>query len=104
MEDGDKEILREGKVDYLAFSYYMSLTVSANPEDGTKKSSGNLMGGIKNPYLEESDWGWAIDPTGMRVALNYLYDRYQIPLFIVENGLGAFDKVEEDGSINDDIE
>ncbi len=95
MEDGDKEILREGKVDYLAFSYYMSLTVSANPEDGTKKSSGNLMGGIKNPYLEESDWGWAIDPTGMRVALNYLYDRYQIPLFIVENGLGAFDKVEE---------
>ena len=75
--------------------------VSANPEDGTKKSSGNLMGGIKNPYLEESDWGWAIDPTGMRVALNYLYDRYQIPLFIVENGLGAFDKVEEDGSIND---
>ena len=102
MEDGDKEILREGKVDYLAFSYYMSLTVSANPEDGTKKSSGNLMGGIKNPYLEESDWGWAIDPTGMRVALNYLYDRYQIPLFIVENGLGAFDKVEEDGSINDD--
>lgn len=102
MEDGDKEILKEGKVDYLAFSYYMSLTVSANPEDGTKKSSGNLMGGLKNPYLEESDWGWAIDPTGMRVALNYLYDRYQIPLFIVENGLGAFDKVEEDGSINDD--
>ena len=63
MEDGDKEILKEGKVDYLAFSYYMSLTVSANPEDGTKKSSGNLMGGLKNPYLEESDWGWAIYPT-----------------------------------------
>ena len=102
MEDGDKEILKEGKVDYLAFSYYMSLTVSANPKDGTKKSSGNLMGGLKNPYLEESDWGWAIDPTGMRVALNYLYDRYQIPLFIVENGLGAFDEIEEDGSINDD--
>ena len=60
------------------------------------------MGGIKNPYLEESDWGWAIYSTGMRVALNYLYDRYQIPLFIVENGLGAFDNVEEDGSINDD--
>jgi 6-phospho-beta-glucosidase len=63
---------------------------------------GNLIGGVKNPFLSASDWGWEIDPTGLRIALNQLYDRYQVPLFIVENGLGAYDKVEEDGSINDD--
>ena len=60
------------------------------------------MGGVKNPYLSASDWGWQIDPIGLRIVLNDLYGRYQIPLMIVENGLGAFDKVEEDGSINDD--
>ena len=62
----------------------------------------NLLGGIKNPYLEASDWGWQIDPKGLRYTLNELYGRYNIPLMVVENGLGAFDKVEEDGSINDD--
>lgn len=102
MKDGDLDILREGKVDYLAFSYYMSLVTAKDPEVTGAQVSGNLMGGIKNPYLEESDWGWAIDPTGLRIALNYLYDRYQIPLFVVENGLGAFDKVAKDGSIEDD--
>ena len=66
------------------------------------KTSGNLLGGIKNPYLEASDWGWQIDPKGLRYTLNELYGRYNIPLMVVENGLGAFDKVEEDGSINDD--
>jgi len=101
MEEGDEELLRKGKVDYLAFSYYMSLVAAHNPDALEEKSSGNLMGGIKNPHLEESDWGWAIDPIGLRVALNYLYDRYQIPLFIVENGLGAFDKV-EDETVHDD--
>ena len=78
----------------------MSNCVSHDPElEGT---SGNLMGGVKNPYLSASDWGWQIDPIGLRIVLNDLYGRYQIPLMIVENGLGAFDKVEEDGSINDD--
>ena len=66
------------------------------------KTSGNLLGGIKNPYLEASDWGWQIDPKGLRYTLNELYGRYNIPPMVVENGLGAFDKVEEDGSINDD--
>jgi 6-phospho-beta-glucosidase len=60
------------------------------------------MGGIKNTYLETSEWGWQIDPIGLRWTLNDFYDRYQLPLFIVENGLGAYDKVEEDGSIHDD--
>lgn len=59
------------------------------------------MGGVKNPYLPVSDWGWQIDPIGLRLALNNLYSRYQVPLFIVENGLGAYDTIEEDGTIND---
>ena len=71
-------------------------------EGGKDKVSGNLVSGIKNPYLKASDWGWQIDPKGLRYVLNKLYGRYNIPLMVVENGLGAFDKVEEDGSINDD--
>jgi len=65
-------------------------------------AQGNLIGGIRNPFLEVSDWGWEIDPTGLRISLNKLYERYQKPLFVVENGLGAYDQVEEDGTINDD--
>lgn len=99
MEPGDEEILRNNTVDFISFSYYMSLTVSAGPEG--EKAAGNLIGGVKNPYLKASDWGWQIDPIGLRITLNNLYDRYQKPLFIVENGLGAYDKVEEDGSIHD---
>ena len=60
------------------------------------------MGGLKNPYLKASDWGWQIDPKGLRYTLNEIYARYQIPVMVVENGLGAYDKPEEDGSINDD--
>ena len=96
----DKKILKEGTVDYYTFSYYMSNCESA--ECGKDKVSGNLVSGIKNPYLKASDWGWQIDPKGLRYVLNKLYGRYNIPLMVVENGLGAFDKVEEDGSINDD--
>ena len=96
----DKKILKEGTVDYYTFSYYMSNCESA--ESGKDKVSGNLVSGIKNPYLKASDWGWQIDPKGLRYVLNKLYGRYNIPLMVVENGIGAFDKVEEDGSINDD--
>ena len=96
----DKKILKEGTVDYYTFSYYMSNCESASGDED--KTSGNLLGGIKNPYLEASDWGWQIDPKGLSYTLNELYGRYNIPLMVVENGLGAFDKVEEDGSINDD--
>lgn len=101
MEENDEEILREGKVDFVGFSYYMTIVKSAEGEN-EEKTGGNMLGGIKNPYLEASDWGWQIDPEGFRISLNNLYDRYQIPLFCVENGLGAVDVVEEDGSINDD--
>ncbi|AXI10809.1 6-phospho-beta-glucosidase [Oceanobacillus zhaokaii] len=98
-ETGDDEILKQYPVDYISFSYYMSMLSSASPEG--EVTEGNLMNSLKNPYLQASEWGWQIDPIGLRVALNDLYDRYQLPLFLVENGLGAYDKVEEDGSIHD---
>lgn len=66
------------------------------------KTGGNLFGGVSNEYLETSDWGWQIDPVGLRYTLNQIYSRYEVPLMVVENGLGAFDKVEADGTINDD--
>lgn len=98
----DDEILAQYPVDFVSFSYYMSSTVSANPE-ALEGAQGNLItGGIKNPYLPSSEWGWQIDPKGLRLALNQLHDRYQKPLFIAENGLGTSDKVESDGSIQDD--
>lgn len=96
----DQKILKEGTVDFYSFSYYMTNCITA--EKGKEMTEGNLLGGIKNPYLEASAWGWQIDPKGLRFTLNKLYDRYHIPLMIVENGLGADDKLEEDGSINDD--
>ncbi|HSP21327.1 MAG TPA: 6-phospho-beta-glucosidase BglA [Planococcus sp. (in: firmicutes)] len=103
MESRDDEILRNGKVDYLGFSYYMSTTVNSAVQNGNHGNvvTGGLPNVVENPYIKSSDWGWAIDPTGLRYALNRLYDRYQIPLFIVENGFGAIDTVEEDGSIRD---
>lgn len=98
----DEHILREYPVDFVSFSYYMSSAISAYPEK-LEGAVGNLLtGGIKNPYLPTSDWGWQIDPKGLRTALNQLYDRYQKPLFIAENGLGAVDKLEEGDIIQDD--
>ncbi|WP_239751758.1 glycoside hydrolase family 1 protein [Mammaliicoccus sp. H-M34] len=99
IEDKDLEILKAYTVDYISFSYYMSL-LSANSEDG-EVTEGNLMNSLKNPYLEASDWGWQIDPIGIRIVLNEFWDRYHKPVFIVENGLGAKDTVEADGSIHD---
>ena len=94
----DERILREGCVDFIGFSYYMSGVASAQNDNLVQ---GNMMRMIKNPYLEESEWGWGIDPLGLRICLNDLYDRYQIPLFCVENGFGARDTV-EDGKVHDD--
>lgn len=95
----DESILNEGRVDFYSFSYYMSNGISNKPE--FQIPSGSTLGGYKNPYLQSNEWGWQIDPIGLRWVLNLLYDRYQIPLMIVENGLGAYDKKEEDGSIHD---
>lgn len=97
LDPEDEKILKEGTVDFISFSYYFSSVVSV--KTGVPSSGG--IRGAKNPYLEESDWGWQIDPIGLRIAMNDLYDRYQKPLFIVENGLGAIDIIEKDGSIRD---
>ncbi|OSP84438.1 6-phospho-beta-glucosidase [Lacticaseibacillus paracasei] len=94
-------LLKQYHVDFLSFSYYMS-GVKEVTGKVDEKASGNMLGGTKNPFLKESEWGWQIDPTGLRIALDELYDRYQVPLFIVENGLGAKDNVNSDGKINDD--
>lgn len=100
-ERGDEEILKAYPVDFISFSYY-NTSVTAAVTEGKDMVAGNLTTGIKNPYIPTSDWGWQIDPTGLEISLIQLYDRYQKPCFIVENGLGAYDKVEEDGSIIDD--
>ena len=100
MEPGDLEELKKGTVDFYTFSYYMTFCVSTDPS--VECAAGNLLGGAKNPYLKASDWGWQIDPKGLRWTLNEIYDRYQIPLMVVENGLGAHDVKAEDGKIHDE--
>lgn len=99
IEPGDLELIRDYTVNFISFSYYMSMLTSVDPE--YEVTSGNLLSGIKNPHLETSDWGWQIDPIGLRISLNDMYDRYQLPIFIAENGLGAYDKV-ENNEIHDD--
>ncbi len=101
MTPSDLELLKENTVDFIALSYYNSSVQSTDPEV-LNTLSGNLFPSIPNPYLETSDWGWQIDPLGLRITLNDLYDRYQKPLFIVENGLGANDIPDDSGYVEDD--
>ncbi|CAM3300803.1 6-phospho-beta-glucosidase [Vagococcus fessus] len=103
IREEDLEILKKGTVDYIGLSYYMSTVVKSGVEnDGLGDVvNGGLPNGVENPYIESSDWGWAIDPEGLRYGLNRLYDRYELPLFIVENGFGAVDVLESDNSIHD---
>lgn len=102
MEPGDEEILKN-TVDFISFSYYVSVCESA---DQMETGEGNLIGGISNPYLKASEWGWQIDPLGLRIVLNQFYDRYRKPLFIVENGLGATNRLVQnekgEWTVNDD--
>lgn len=103
MEEGDEEILKNS-VDFISFSYYMSTCGCADP-NAHPQTAGNIIPGVANPYLPSSQWGWQIDPKGLRYLLNQFYDRYQKPLFIVENGLGARDElIEKDGvlTVEDD--
>lgn len=99
--DEELALLKAYPVDYIGFSYYMSTTIEVTQQDHAS-ANGNLVGGVKNPFLKASDWGWQIDPTGLRIALNQLYDRYQKPLFVVENGLGAVDQPDAQMQIHDD--
>lgn len=96
----DRQALKT-TIDFISFSYYMTGCVTAD-EELNRKSRGNILDMVPNPHLPSSGWGWQIDPTGLRILLNMLWDRYQKPLFIVENGLGAKDKISADGAIHDD--
>lgn len=97
MQEEDEKILEEGCVDFYSFSYYASMTEG---EDVKESSNGNLLDGGKNPYLKETEWGWQIDPMGLRISLNEIYDRYQIPVLISENGMGTIDVMDQ-GKIKD---
>ncbi|MGU5593735.1 6-phospho-beta-glucosidase [Aeromonas sanarellii] len=99
-EPGDDEILQH-TVDFVSFSYYASRCAAADMNQGNT-SEANVVKSLKNPYIEVSEWGWGIDPLGLRITINTLHDRYQKPLFLVENGLGAVDEVNEQGEIEDD--
>ena len=92
--------LREGTVDYIGFSYYMSFAIKGQ-DNGPLYDYDEAHDLVKNPYVKASDWGWQIDPTGLRYALNWFADRYELPLFIVENGFGAVDEVTAEGAIHD---
>ena len=96
----DAQILREGHVDFYSYSYYMT-SCHTTHTDAPKDGAGNLSIGYSNQYLNYSEWGWALDPDGLRYSLNELWDRYQVPIMIVENGLGALDHLEQDGSVHD---
>lgn len=100
MEENDTQILKEGCVDYIGFSYYSSNVVAHHMEG--ELCDGNIVKGLKNPYLEANAWGWQIDPDGLKYLMRTLYERYEKPLFIVENGLGYADEISEDGKIHDD--
>ncbi|MBQ6222820.1 MAG: 6-phospho-beta-glucosidase [Solobacterium sp.] len=99
----DEQVLRSGAVDFIAFSYYCSRCTTADPEvfKAHARPGNAVFRAVVNPYLKSTEWGWQIDPLGLRVTINTLYDRYQKPLFIVENGLGANDVLEEDGTVHD---
>jgi len=99
LQPGDEELLKEGRVDFYSFSYYSSNCATGDP--AKRENTGNLSTGVRNPYLKASDWGWTIDPKGLRYYLNEVYNRYQVPLMVVENGLGAVDEL-VDGTVHDD--
>lgn len=98
----DRDVLLAGKVDYIGFSYYASHVTEASQDEPTDFITMGHNREVKNSTLQRSGWGWEIDPVGLRYALNWFSDRYEVPLFIVENGFGAFDKINQDGHIQDD--
>ena len=101
MEEDDLQIIKEGIVDFITISYYMTYIMRYKGET-VPKPTGRLVSDIKNPHLPKSDWGWTVDPIGFRITLNHIYDRYHLPIFISENGLGAVDKLDDKGCIEDD--
>lgn len=101
MEPGDEDILRRGTIDYISISYYMTYIMRYKGKT-SPEPSGSLLAEIKNPYLELTEWGWPIDPIGLRITLNHIYDRYHLPIFISENGSGIATEPDENGRVHDD--
>lgn len=101
VKDSDFEILKGNKADFIGISYYNSI-VSADDTGNLEVTAGNVFNTYKNPYLEVSEWGWSIDPTGFRYELHHLYDRYHLPIFVLENGLGCAESLDENNEIHDD--
>lgn len=111
VEDGDMEVLAAAHPDFIAFNYYASQTVAASRDDGTDTGDtgdqhivigeAGVYRGADNPHLAKNDFGWEIDPVGFRTTFREIYDRYHLPLLVTENGLGAFDVLEEDGTVHD---
>ena len=99
MHEEDEKILAENTVDFISFSYYTTRTISA---DASSFDESNLVATVDNPYLGKTEWVWQIDPLGFRITINDIWDRYQKPLFVVENGLGAKDTPDENGYVEDD--
>jgi 6-phospho-beta-glucosidase len=101
ISEEDRAEMEKGKADFIAFSYYSTSVVTTH-KDALKTTEGNMSRGIRNPYLPASDWGWQIDPLGFKYTMERIYDHYHVPMFDVENGLGAYDTVTPDGRIHDD--
>lgn len=101
VQPGDLDALKAGTVDFISFSYYLTHVCGVKTQ-GILKGLNGLETGYKNPYIKRTEWGWGIDPIGLRFALNTLYYRYQLPVMVVENGLGANDEVTAEGNIHDD--
>ena len=99
LSEEESNILKQGVCDFYTFSYYQSITEST--QEFNDYSKGNIMGGITNPYLKNTQWGWPIDPVGLRYTLSKVYDRYKCPIMITENGIGCNDILEKDGSVHD---
>lgn len=98
ISEEDKKAFQQGKLDFLGINYYASEVSIAEVKEGMEQA---FFGGVKNPYLQDSEWGWAIDPVGLRYILNYVDRKYQLPIMITENGFGAIDEVGEDGKVHD---
>lgn len=101
ISDEDKKVLKEGKADFLGFSYYSSGIITTHKINEDELTDGNILGTIKNPYLKANEWGWQIDPIGFKLFMHMIYDRYQVPLFNVENGIGLVETEDEDGICHD---
>ena len=97
--DNYEKILAQGKVDFISLSYYLSSIVTADPK--RQERIGSFIRTLHNPHIETSDFGWQIDPTALRISLNELRDRFDLPIYIVENGIGAFEELNEDKTVHD---